>query len=157
MPLTETQRRFIDTYIAPVTTGDGTSGTYPVQLQKMRVAWDGARKQASRDLQKLEKSIVATFANEPELVQVAEIARGMSASLDRLDASLIDCLDDALSAEDPNARESHSAKAAKITRQYIGILDTDPVLKIVEDNPFVPVKITTPMREALQDLSGVLG
>ncbi|MEX0310448.1 MAG: hypothetical protein AB3N17_09390 [Tateyamaria sp.] len=157
MPLTETQRQFIETYITPVTSGDGTSGASLVELQKMRLAWDGARKQASRDLQKLEKSIVATFANEPELVQVANIARGMSASLDRLDASLIDCLDNALNAEDANARESHSAKAAKITRQYISILDSDPVLKIVEDNPFVPVKITTPMREALLGLSGTLG
>lgn len=157
MPLTDTQQAFAARYLGGAPSPDTGTAVNLVALQKMRLDWDAARKQAGRDLQKLEKTIISTFAEEPELVQVAEIARGMAGSLERLDTGLLDALDNALSAESDSDRSKHNAQAGRLTKQYIGVLESDPVLKLVEDNPFVPVKITTPMRDALNALRSELG
>jgi hypothetical protein len=116
-----------------------------VNAQASRLAWDGARKKMQSELQNLEATILKAVEehnqdeeaeDEYEMSPVADGAKKLYTILDTLDTRLLDKLDDALNSEG-EAREARHKEAKQIIKEYQQFVANDPLMAIVDSNPFV--------------------
>ncbi|MCV2870227.1 hypothetical protein OEW28_16495 [Defluviimonas sp. WL0002] len=168
MPLTAKQSAFVSAYLGVPVPKPGQERVAParpegagrvsfVELQKLRLSWDKCRKDVIRQVDSLEAKIVAHFKDAEDAREVAETATKLQSVLENIDESLLDTLDAALNADDPKERADLQREAGAITRDYIALLDSDPILLMIDDNPFQTTTVRAALRVALNDLRGVLG
>ena len=77
-------------------------------------------------------------------------------ALKGLDTRLIACLDDALSAGDPATRAQKQKDAAGLIDGYIKAIDDNPVIGLIDDNPFHPVTVRRALETSLTALRAQL-
>lgn len=168
--LTETQHRFVTKYLAfrPVPEADGASAPDApaeartndkggfVELQKMRLVWDSARKAAIAQTQGLHDEIMKIYANAPDQSDIAAASQNQFSLFEAIDEKLLDKLDDALNASDADARRRLEGEAGVIARAYLDMLDAHPVAAIIDDNPFRAVPVAAGLRKALSALAARL-
>ena len=88
----------------------------------------------------------------PYFVEVAGQTRRLYRMLDALDERLIDRLDDALNADDPEVRSRLHRDARAIVDEYIDFMNGDPLLREIDDNPFTKVAVRSRLEDTLGDL-----
>lgn len=160
--MNQTQVSFLNSYLgANLTSGSENAPDLPVvslvDLQKARLAYDAARKSVRKDLQGLEAAIGAVFKGQVDHSEMVAAAKRVHVILDLVDERLLDRLDDALNAADPKERAKHHRDAVKIIGEYSGILDTNPLIAALANNPFKPVSVEATLRKTLTALSAKLG
>jgi hypothetical protein len=117
-------------------------GAGPVVYAKSRLAWLAARKKLESDIDTLRQSIASTFKDDPNLPQLETSYRTRVAPvLAELDASLADKLDEAMNATDAKQRADLVGEAKKILDRYQKFITSEPLIKDLDENPFVPLSI----------------
>jgi hypothetical protein len=146
-----------------VQTEEGSKGGGPtkpvslVALQKCRLAWDLARKKAQQDINALQKTILVKASGDPSLKVIVKVVKGFDAAKTRLDSSLVELLDAALNAPTPEKRVELYSQAAGQIRAYQAFVAADPLLKDIDNNPFLPVKVNSTLSAVLNQLANTLG
>lgn len=127
-----------------------------VGLQKARLVYVKALVHARDQLRELEAAIVARFSDTPYAPSMTKAARAVHGALKGLDTRLIACLDDALSAGDPATRAQKQKDAAGLIDGYIKAIDDNPVIGLIDDNPFHPVTVRRALETSLTALRAQL-
>ena len=127
------------------------------RLAQSRLAWVAARNRARAEIEKLERAIVAAYADDPQRFPAVERGvRRLDRLLATLDESLADTLDRAVNAADPAERATLQREAAAEVGRYLRFLGTDSLARTIDDNPFVSVQVNRPLTERLLDLRAEL-
>jgi hypothetical protein len=154
-------RAALDRLAAAARDEGGTLRGGLVALQKSRLEWDGLRKNVQAQLRDLERSIldaVRAHNADPDAADTfdeAEVAVGVGRLyriLDRLDARLVDKLDEALNADGEERRARH-AEAAEIVKEYQAFVDGDDLIAEIDGNGFFPTTIRGDAQAALGALA----
>jgi hypothetical protein len=133
------------------------SGPGPVAYAKSRLAWLAARKKMESDIDALRVKIVETFKDDAIAPQIETNYRSKVAPvLAKLDATLADKLDEATNATDPAARAKLVAEAKSKMAFYASYLATEPLLKDLDENPFLPLTIRATIGGTIQQLSRIV-
>lgn len=127
-----------------------------VHLNKARLAWDKARKTLQTELEKLEASILAEGVGEPEEAEMAEHVLTLYDMLEVLDTELIDVLDQALNASDPEDRAAYHDEARQLTERYLAFVQKNSLMQALDGNPFVALTATSTVTKTLQVIHSVL-
>jgi hypothetical protein len=132
--------------------GTGSSGT--VTYAKSRLAWLAARKKVESDIETLRQRIIETFKDDAIAPQLdTSYKTKVAPVLATLDESLADTLDDATNATDP-AKRAELVKAAKdIMQRYAQYLTSEPLIKDLDENPFLPLSIRATVGGTISTLS----
>jgi hypothetical protein len=132
--------------------GTGSSGT--VTYAKSRLAWLAARKKVESDIETLRQRIIETFKDDAIAPQLdTSYKTKVAPVLATLDESLADTLDDATNATDP-AKRAELVKAAKdIMQKYAQYLTSEPLIKDLDENPFLPLSIRATVGGTISTLS----
>jgi len=132
-----------------------------VALQQSRLAWDGLRKRVSSQLDALEQAVLqevrahnADANNEDEFdeAELTEGLRRLHGLLDRLDARLIDKLDEALQASGPARQQLHQ-QALAIVDEYRSFVASDALIAQIDANGFVDTAIRAEAERTLAQLA----
>ena len=124
-----------------------------VVFQQTRLEWDTTRKQVQVELKKLEDSILAETRGEADSSQIAQNSKVLYTVLDHLDERLIDKLDEALSAGTPEARTGFTQEAREIVDEYIDYVSSDELLRDIDDNGFVDIRIGAMLTQRLSAMA----
>ena len=132
--------------------GTGTSGA--VTYAKSRLAWLAARKKVESDIETLRQRIIETFKDDAIAPQLdTSYKTKVAPVLATLDESLAVTLDDATNATDP-AKRADLVKAAKdIMQKYAQYLTSEPLIKDLDENPFLPLSIRATVGGTISTLS----
>ncbi len=133
------------------------AGPGAVAYAKSRLAWLAARKKMESDIDALRVKIVETFKDDAIAPQIETNYRAKVAPvLERLDASLADKLDEATNATDPAARAKLVAEAKSKLSFYAKYLAAEPLLKDLDENPFLPLTIRATIGGTIQQLARIV-
>lgn len=133
-----------------------------VSLQQSRLAWDETRKRIQTGLKKLGDSIIEAVKEhnldessmiEFDLTEVADGAKSLNRILDNLDEKLIDKLDEALNATNNEARSAFYIEAKQIITEYQKFVASDPLMSVIDNNPFLPASIRQDVDATLKSLA----
>jgi len=134
-----------------------SAGPGPVAYAKSRLAWLAARKKMETDIDALRVKIVETFKDDAIAPQIETNYRSKVAPvLAKLDATLADKLDEATNATDPTARAKLVAEAKSKMAFYASYLAAEPLLKDLDENPFLPLTIRATIGGTIQQLSRII-
>lgn len=126
---------------APTARTEAPVGTVPVgtgvAFQKMRLLWDGTRKNLMDQLKKLEATIVEMSAEEEDAEEIRANVTRVEDSLATLDERLSDALDDLYNAGGADAGLKQAAR--DIALGYQSFVTGDPLMQELDKNPFVPL------------------
>jgi hypothetical protein len=129
-------------------------GAGPVTYAKSRLAWLAARKKVESDIETLRQRIVDTFKDEPIAPQLETSYKTKVAPvLATLDESLADTLDAAVNATNPQQRATLVKEAKDIMQKYAQYLTSEPLIKDLDENPFVPLSIRATVGGTISTLS----
>lgn len=135
-----------------------------VVLQQSRLVWDALRKKIQGQLQTLEKTVLdeirahnADEANQEgyDEAEVAGRLRQLWRILERLDARLIDKLDQALNASG-DERQRLNAEAAQLVAEYQAYVEADAQIAEVDANGFLETSIRADAQRTLGQLASRL-
>ena len=133
------------------------AGPGVVAYAKSRLAWIAARKKMESDIDSLRAKIIETFKDDAIAPQIETNYRAKVAPiLARLDDSLADKLDEATNATDPAARAKLVAEAKSKLSFYAKYLAAEPLLKDLDENPFLPLTIRATIGGTIQQLSRIV-
>jgi hypothetical protein len=133
------------------------AGPGVVAYAKSRLAWIAARQKMESDIDALRAKIVDTFKDDAIAPQIETNYRAKVAPvLARLDESLADKLDEATKATDPAARAKLVAEAKSKLSFYAKYLAAEPLLKDLDENPFLPLTIRATIGGTIQQLSRIV-
>jgi hypothetical protein len=125
-----------------------------VAYAKSRLAWLAARKKVESDIETLRQRIIDTFKDDAIAPQLETSYKTKVAPvLATLDESLADTLDDATNATDPAKRAKLVADAKAIMQKYAQYLTSEPLIKDLDENPFVPLSIRATVGGTISALS----
>lgn len=134
--------------------GTGAKTIAPaIVYTQTRLAWGATRKKIQAELQKLEKAILESYQGNAVLPQVTQGVRKLDGVLAMFDESLNDTLDSALNATDPAAKQGFHDEARAIIARYQGFLASDPIVKELDANPFVPITVQATLTSTLSTLA----
>lgn len=123
-----------------------------VVFTQSRLAWVAARNKVHAELQKLEAAILEVYRDYDVFEEVQGGVRKLDGILAAFDESLVDKLDEALNAEDPELHARLLDEAQEIIKRYRDFLATDPLVQDIDDNPFVPVAVQATIDRTLSVL-----
>jgi hypothetical protein len=127
-----------------------------VVFQQTRLMWDASRKRAHAQLQVLQAAILADFKEAPVFDEISVLVGRLDGLLARFDDRLTDKLDEALNAATPQDRAQRHREAAAILAEYRAFVDSDPGLRLLDDNPFTAVNIQQTFQDTLDILAAKL-
>jgi hypothetical protein len=128
-------------------------------FKKARAAWIAVKTKAEADLEKVKDGARMAYLADPE--QFPKIDRGckdIDAILENLDDELRDTLDSYASTPLKNQPKLKQLgeKAVQILDRYRVYVDSNPVLKAIDQKEFADVLIHAPIAKALADLRKAL-
>jgi hypothetical protein len=129
-----------------------------VMLQKSRVDWDTARKNLHAQLQDV-AAVVKKECQNPDEYDAATVQEGckkLDIIMEKLDARLIGVLDQALNAKDGAVRGGFEKQAVALINEYLKTVNTDPMVRAVDESGLVAVPIQKSMAKLLGEMAGRL-
>ncbi len=130
------------------------AGGGAVTYAKSRLAWLATRKKIEGDIDRLREEIIEVYDDEGRGEELGSKFRDWVAPvLNALDERLADALDDATNAHDEEDRAKKVAEAKEIIGDYTTFLNTDPHVKELDSNPFVPLSIRDTIAATLTTLA----
>ena len=137
--------------------GAAGGGVSKVAFTQSRLAWIATRKQVQAELKKLELKIQALTVEEEDFGEIRAGTGQLYEIMEVLDERLIDKLDDALNAAEPARIKALHGEAREIIDEYLDFVNTDDLMKDIDDNGFVNVKIRSALSDQLKQMSTLLG
>jgi hypothetical protein len=135
-------------------TAKAEGGGGAVTYAKSRLAWLAARKKIESDIETLRQRIIDAFKDQPIAPQLDTSYRTKVAPvLAALDESLADVLDDATNETDAAKRTKLVADAKGIMAKYAQFLTSEPLIKDLDENPFLPLSIRATVGGTISTLS----
>lgn len=123
-----------------------------IAFTQSRLLWDQTRKQIHSELEKLERQVLNDTKDEPDAQSIAANSKILYTILDFLDERLIDKLDEALNAQNPEDRKSRQNEAREIINEYVDYIAADELLHDIDDNGFVDVAIAATLNRQLGEI-----
>jgi hypothetical protein len=128
-----------------------------VTYAKSRLAWLAARQRVVGEVAKLRGQLLAEYKDAPESVAILDAYDTRSADLlAGFDEQLADKLDEATNAEDAALRAKLVAEARAVIAAYQKHLDSENLIKDLDENPFVPLMIRATMGATLKALAAAI-
>jgi hypothetical protein len=127
-----------------------------VQMQQARLTWEATRAMVKQSLRGLEASVLAYFDGRSEFPKAQEAVNRFTEVTDELDDDLIDTLDDALNAEDPDQRRAYLDDACDCLDDYVDFVRSSDLVAGIDANPFTKVKIRDTVQTTAAQLRAAL-
>jgi hypothetical protein len=128
-----------------------------VAYGKARLIWLSTRKKIAGDIDQLVGLLRADYDQEGLGDAIATEFRGRVAPiLEQLDESLADTLDDAVNQTDAVRRGALVAEARSIVGRYQTYLAGEPLLALIDENPYAPTAIQKTLSTTLTALSAAI-
>jgi hypothetical protein len=121
-------------------------------LQSAAQSWQAARQAVQGELTKLQIAILKAYQPtlpKDKLADLANATKQLHNIMDKLDDRLVKTLDEARNAKTPDALKK---LATSIVKQYRSFVDSDPLVGMLDDNPFTPVSVRGRLIQALADV-----
>jgi peptidoglycan hydrolase-like protein with peptidoglycan-binding domain len=128
-------------------------------FKKARAAWVAVKTKAEEDVEKVKDGArMAYLADAEQFPKIVKGCKDIDAILDNLDDELRDTLDQYASTPLKNQTKLHSlaATATEILDRYCGYVESNPVMKAIDNKEFADVTIHAPIMKALADLRKAL-
>ncbi len=133
----------------------GTAGA--VAYGKARLIWLSTRRKIAGDIEMVLEAIRADYADEGLDNEIgAEFQSRVAPIMAALDESLADMLDDAMNQTDAAKRADMVAQARAIVARYQAYLASEPLIGLLDENPYVPIAIGTTLANTLTALSAAI-
>ena len=110
-------------------------------FRKARLEWAFARTTARAGLERLQAGLRGALKDHPQFATMDQAIGTLSRALAGLDDRLDDTLDAALNTADPGKQAEHKKAALAIIGEYQRVVDDDPLLVRMDDNPFMKVAV----------------
>jgi hypothetical protein len=120
-------------------------------LEQSRRTWEKARQTALADVERLKAAILSTYRAEEEYAAVAAGVTRLDAVFELLDEEFTVKLDQARTAAGAQ-RSQRRREALVVLERYKGYLTADPLLRALDDNPFVPLTFRKELLSTLRVL-----
>jgi hypothetical protein len=117
-----------------------------------KLNWRNVRTQVRSELQKVEQAVLDACKEQPNIGEIAGKVKNLYNVLNALDERLIDKLDDALKAPDPEKKDFADGKSRALIKEYLGFINSDPLMAVIDENPFAPVNVKGRLVATLTDL-----
>ena len=134
----------------------GAAAKAPVKLDGLQQSWQVALKKVRSDEAKLVKAMVVRFEGHPGLAEAKRAAQRVTDALKPFDMQLANVLDRVVKAENQKDRIVWQKRASALIGTYLTSLDNDPVIAMLDSNPFMPVAINKTLSTALKWLASKL-
>lgn len=121
-----------------------------VSFQKMRLRWEDGKKQVAAQLAALQAAVTSDAAGGPDDTGVA--AQRLNEVLEVFNEGLTDTLDRFTNAEVGPDRLALREASVPIVEHYIDFVQTSPLIRHIESNPFIPVTVRLTLMQPLQML-----
>ena len=143
---------------APNTAAPNTAAPNMAALGKAKLAWSAARKKVESEVGKLHAEMTKHykdhgFGGELDKFFSAKVEPMMT----NLDESLVKKLDEVTKNTDPAAHTKLVGEAKTIIKGYESYLAGEPIIKKLDENPFVPLSIGKTLTATLEALSRAVG
>ena len=119
---------------------------------KLRDDWNNAKTAVSGDLARLREAVLTEFGEDP----LASSIDRLDAILAHFDAGLADRLDDLANAT-PAERDRPASAATAIVAEYESYILNDPLIDLVETNPFTQILLWGRLSGPLSAIRQALG
>ncbi len=129
-----------------------------VKLGKARLEWIDTRLSGTDAIAKLKAAIAQDYADMPEAgAAVKKAADRLDQLIGGLNVALHEQLDLVLNAEGPT-RDKEAEKARVMVRNFLKFVESDPVMKELDGNEFLPgMAVNAPIRAKLAEIVAALG
>jgi hypothetical protein len=148
----------------PVTTpeAEGSAGVPKVKaatgvkvlFQQSQLAWETTRAKVQAELRRMEETILAAAADEPDLAAIATKVKDIYGILGGLDTNLRDKLDEGYVAQTPEEKVQRHDEARALIQQTTNFVNGDPLMAVIDNNPFGAYDVKGCVTAALKDLAG---
>lgn len=128
-----------------------------VEMQRARLTWEATRATVKQYLRTLEASVLAYFDGLSDYPTAQQAVGRFTEVTDELDEDLIDTLDDALNAEDPDMRRAYLDDACDCLDDYVYFVRTSDLVAGIDANPFTKIKIRDTVQTTAAQLRTALG
>ena len=138
---------------APAGNHGATHPAAPV-IAKAKAAWSATRTKIQADLTKLTQQLEAALTDHEMADELAASCKArVDEVLQHLDEALSHKLDEVNKAPDPASRAKLVAEAHQVIARYTGHIGSDPTIKELDENPFVPLALAKTLTTTLTALS----
>jgi hypothetical protein len=135
----------------------GGPATLPVEKAKTftqaAAAWSKTRDLVQQELKKLQTSILTKFKDVPDVKKLAGSVKQLDGILDKLDDRLTRTLTQAAGAPDAGQATEKQREANAIIKEYAAYVSRDPLLKSIDQNPFVKLNVHRTLSSALKAIA----
>lgn len=139
---------------APPSGNHGATHPAAPIISKAKAAWTATRQRIEADLAKMTKQLEAALSDHDMADELAASCKArVDGVLHHLDEALSHKLDEINKAPDPVARGKLVEEAHQLIARYTGHIGTDPTIKELDGNPFVPLSIAKTLTGTLMALS----
>jgi hypothetical protein len=128
-----------------------------VALGKARLIWRATREKMVSQIDRLAQELRADYADEGFGEEIADaFSRRVAPILVNFDDSLGDKLDEVISQTDPAGRGALVAEARLILGRYQTFLASEPLIPLLDENPYAPSTLAATLSSTLTALSAAI-
>lgn len=124
-----------------------------VDYARCRLAWEAARKKVHGELQSLERLVLDHYRQSSAIGELTVKIRRLDTVLSGFEEDLDDLLDAALNTDSAERKRELHAEAARVVRKFLARAQSDPVIQLLETNPFQPVSVKATLVSTLDVLT----
>jgi hypothetical protein len=127
----------------------------PAVYEQSGAVWVSARRKVGAELKQLETAIVQTYGDPALAEDVQRSVRRLDRVLQLFDEQIAQTLNAAAGSQDAEATRALHGQARDAIARYQAHLD-DPLVRELDDNPFVPVAVRATLSTTLGALAAKL-
>lgn len=122
-------------------------------LTKSKLAWRATRQAVEAQLDQLHKKMAEAYDGHGFAADLEKVFKSkVEPMLGKFDHSLADVLDEVANAANPAAQAKLVTDAVKVIERYESFLASEPLIRQLDQNPFVPLRIETTLTKTLEAL-----
>jgi len=124
------------------------------KLNKSKLAWKATRQAVETQLDQLHKKMAEAYDGHGFAADLEKVFKSkVEPMMDTLDHSLADVLEEVANAANPGEQAKLVADAVKAIERYESYLSSEPLIRQLDQNPFVPLRMEEMMTKTLEVLS----
>lgn len=131
-------------------------GDLTMAFRKARLGWGTARGKARAGIASLRDGLREALSGDPEFPAMDQHIATLDDIIAGLDGRLEDTLDAAMNATDPAKRQDLKQQAVDLVEDYRRFVEGHPVLRKIDDNPFMPSPVFATLSAELGTLAKTL-
>ncbi|WP_420003213.1 hypothetical protein [Arenibacterium sp. LLYu02] len=124
-------------------------------LAMARLKWIETKRQMKSGLDTFHAAVVSQADGDSDKADIAAAASALIAQFEAFDDTLQDMLDNVVNTPDGAQRDGFKAVADRSIKDYQRVLDT-PFFRMIDDNPFTKVAVTSTAKRSLELVSAAL-